>query len=232
MLTRFQKLNVNKMADIKELKQLIEKINKELGGKIDNLVNKLNEKDRKIEELEKKVTELELKAEYSDKRFQLLERRIDDGEQYSRRTSLRISGIPLKVNETAEESLGMVKEEVQKLGLKISDCEFDRAHGIGHAKDRQGTVLKERQMIVKFSSFRARTLVYRNRKKGPGDHVRFYIDQTKRRFDLRKKAVEYVKDKPDVDFVFADVNCSLCIRFKSGRYDHFNSEDELFNLVG
>ena len=145
--------------------------------------------------------------------------------------SPRISGIPLNGNETAEESLGKVKKEVEKLGLKISDCEFDRAHRIGYQKDRQGNILKERQMIVKFSSFRARTLVYRNRKKGPGDHVRFYIDQTKRRFDLRKKAVEYVKNKPDVDFVFADVNCSLCIRFKCSRYEHFNSEDELFNLV-
>ena len=232
MFTRSQKVNVNKMGDIQELKQLIHNINKELGGKIDNLVKKLEEKDKKIEDLEKKVHDLELKAEYSEKRYELLERRLDDSEQYSRRTSLRISGIPLDGKETGDESLKKVKEEVAKLGVKIIDLEFDRAHRVGFQKDRQGNELRERQMIVKFSSFRARTLVYRNRKKGPGDHVRFYIDQTKRRFNLRKKAVEYVKDKPEVDFVFVDVNCSLCIRFKNGRFEHFNSEQELFNLVG
>ena len=91
-------------------------------------------------------------------------------------------------------------------------------------------------MIVKFSTFRARTDVYRNRKKnsdqGDKGKVRFYIDQTKRRFELRKMAVEHVKGKPDVDFVFADINCNLCIRFSNGRYGFFNSENELINLVG
>ena len=61
--------------------------------------------------------------------------------------------------------------------------------------------------------------------------MRFYIDQTKRRFQLKKKAVEYVKTKPRVDFVFVDVNCSLSIRFKSGQFKYFNSEEELINLV-
>ena len=45
-------------------------------------------------------------------------------------------------------------------------------------------------------------------------------------------AVEYVKAKPEVDFVFADINCSLCVRFKNGRYDFFNSEEELYRIVG
>ena len=29
-------------------------------------------------------------------------------------------------------------------------------------------------------------------------------------------AVDMVKDKPDVDFVFVAINCNLCIRFKDG----------------
>ena len=79
-------------------------------------------------------------------------------------------------------------------------------------------------------------MAYRNRKKAnagnrDGGGVRFYIDQTKRRFQLKKKAAEYVKTKPQVDFVFVDVNCSLCIRFKSGQLKYFNSEEELINLV-
>ena len=78
-------------------------------------------------------------------------------------------------------------------------------------------------MEMPHTSWRARTLVYRGRDK-KGD-TRFYIDQTKRRFALRKMADELVKDRPEIDFAFVDVNCNLCIRFKYGWYKFFNSEE-------
>ena len=149
----------------------------------------------------------------------LLERRLDDSEQYTRRTSLRLNGIPYSGKETGEESLNKVKAEVAKLGITID-----------------GNMVKERQMIVKFSTFRSRTLVYRNRKAATvtdtDNKVRFYIDQTKRRFELRKMADDYVRDKPNVDFVFVDINCNLCVRLKNGDYKFFNSKEELTNIVG
>ena len=120
---------------------------------------------------------------------------------------------------------------MSKLGINVEECQFDRAHRVGYHKDIHGNIRKERQMIVKFATFRARTLVYKNRKKG-NNNVRFYIDQTKRRFNLRKMAAQYVENKPDVDFAFVDINCSLCIRFKNGEYKFFNSETELKGLVG
>ena len=219
MITR-SKTNI--MATNDELKLLIETIRTDLGSKIDALVKKLDEKDEKIEELQNKVKVLE----------ELLDRRLDDSEQYSRRTSLRLNGIPYSGKETAAESLQKVKDEVSKLGLedKLLDFDFDRAHRVGPVRDQNGKLRTDRQMIVKFTSFRSRTAVYRGRKKE--GNVRIYIDQTKRRFDLRKMAVDYVKTKPDVDFVFVDVNCSLCVRFKNGLFKFFNSEEELINLVG
>ena len=232
MITRFQ--SAKKMDDsVAELKTLIETIKTDLGNKIDNLVKKLDDKDKTIEDLQAKVTLLEGKVAYNEKRYELLERRMDDSEQYSRRTSLRINGIPYHGKESAEESLRKVKVEVVKLGIDIKDDDYDRAHRVGFTKDIQGNPVKNCQMIVKFTSFRSRTDVYRNRKKGTeGGKVRFYVDQTKRRFDLRKMAVEYVKDKPDVDFAFVDINCSLCLRLKNGQFRFFNSEEELINLVG
>ena len=233
MLTR--SMSGREMSSIIELKVLIENLRKDLGDKIDSLVKKIEEKDAKINELSNKVTLLEEKIAYSDKRFELLERRLDDSEQYTRRTSLRINGIAFDGNETAGESLQKVKDEVGKLGLNLDDRDFDRAHRVGSPKDQNGKKKKERQMIVKFTSFKARTLVYQSRPKFNKDRVggvRFYLDQTKRRFDLRKYAVEYVKNIPGVDFVFVDINCSLCIRFKNGDFKHFNSETELVSLVG
>ena len=149
-------------------------------------------------------------------------------EQYGRRTSLRFSGIPSANNETADQVLVKVKELARELVPDLTDRDFDRAHRVGKPTDREGRPI-ERQVIVKFTSFWARTKMYRKRVKVQGK-PRFYIDQTKRRYELRKLAVEYVKNKSLVDFVFADINCNLTIRFKNGRYEYFNSEEELVRL--
>ena len=90
-----------------------------------------------------------------------------------------------------------VKDEVFKLGLQndLVDRDFDRAHRVGPSHDRDGKLRTDRQMIVKFTSFWTRSKVYRARPK-VGD-IRVYIDQTKRRFNLRKMAADYVKYKPE-----------------------------------
>ena len=88
------RFNKTKMADINELKKLLEDVKRDLGEKIDNLAKKLDEKDLKITELENKIIVLESEKSFRDNQYDSLERRLDDSEQYSRRTSLRISGIP------------------------------------------------------------------------------------------------------------------------------------------
>ena len=222
MITR-SKTSTKQMAANEELKKLFDDLKRELGGKIDKLSKQLEEKDSKIEELEK--------------RYELLERRLDDSEQYSRMTCLRVNGTPYNGNETAEKSLELVKNKVAKLGVRIRSgpTELDRAHRVGFSKDKDGNPVSDRQMIVKFTTFRARTLIYRSRPKygnRSNDKVRFYIDQTKRRFQLKKMAMDYVKAKLNVDFVFVDINSSLCIKLKNGEYRYFNSHEELVNLVG
>ena len=90
-------------------------------------------------------------------------------------------------------------------------------------------------MIVKVTTFRARTLVYRNRStfgNRRNETEGFYIDQTKRRFQLKSMTMDYIKTKPNVDFIFVDINCSLCIRFQNGQFRCFNSHEEVVNLVG
>ena len=36
---------------------------------------------------------------------------------------------------------------------------------------------------------------------------------------------------PSVDFVFADINCHLTVRTKSGRFHHFNSQEQLLEIL-
>ena len=85
--------STNKMASMEELKVLIKNVSKELGEKIDTLTKKLDEKDKIINDLRTQASLLEEKVAYQEKRYQLLERKLDDCEQYGRRTSLRINGI-------------------------------------------------------------------------------------------------------------------------------------------
>ena len=155
------------MATIQEIKVMLDGIVKDLAGKatnekIDQLVNQLKERDAKIEALEQKVELLESKVSVLINTNNLLTRKVDDGEQYQRRLSLRVNGIPCGDNEkeTGDVCLRKVKEEVIKLGLNPLDLRFDRAHRVGPVrKDRQGKVLP-RQMIFRMTSWSDRTAIY------------------------------------------------------------------------
>ena len=116
--------------------------------------------------------------------YKSLERKIDDGEKYQRRRSLRINGIAGDNSKLGSDCLTEVNDEVRKLGVNVADCEYDRAHRVGRKTDARGNVVDCRQMVVRFTTWRTRTEVYRSRDKH--SDIRFYIDQTKRRFNLRK----------------------------------------------
>ena len=128
----------NKMKNSEDIKSLIENLRNELGAKIDDLMLKVAEKD---------------------KQYELLERRLDDSEQYSRRMCLRINNIPYNGQESEDECIKKIKEEIVKLGVQIADEDIDRAHRVGSPNDKEGKPTKKRQMIVKFKSFRTRTKV-------------------------------------------------------------------------
>eukprot|EP00112_Aurelia_sp_Birch-Aquarium-sp1_P004088 Seg1464.14 transcript_id=Seg1464.14/GoldUCD/mRNA.D3Y31 product="hypothetical protein" protein_id=Seg1464.14/GoldUCD/D3Y31 len=128
-----------------------------------NEVNKLEEKfdvkcqeyDQKIENLERRVDELEGLVNVIER----LEARIDDGEQYSRRMCLRINGVPIPSVDDKEDCVEKVHELIKETGVTVSKDSIDRAHRIGRVNDEG-----KQQIIVRFKSFRERTLVYRGRK--------------------------------------------------------------------
>ena len=63
-------------------------------------------------------------------------------------------------------------------------------------------------------SLRHRAMFYRNRKRLK--HVRIKIDFTKRWYGILKDAIDLAKEHPDLDNVFADVNCRFKVAFKDG----------------
>ena len=226
------------MAETAELKQLVEDIREDLRGKattakIDELLQKINEKDAAITDLKTRVGDLEDRLAVAENANVLLERKCDDLESYTRRQNLRIVGIPepTDASESAEDCVNKVKEEIYKLdGVNVNlDMCIDRAHRVGPKKDRQGNPV-QRPMIVRFTSWKARTHVYTKRNKDRRE-VRFYVDLTKRRVDLKKKAIEKTRDNARVQFVYADVNNNICLMLSDSKKKIFNSEDELDRLL-
>ena len=226
------------MADLAELKQIVESIREDLRGKattakIDELLLKINEKDKLISSLQTRVANLDSRLKVVENTNSLLERRCDDLESYTRRQNLRIVGIPEPndASETSEDCLTKVKEEISKLdGVHVNlDVAIDRAHRVGPKRDRQGNPI-QRPMIVRFTSWKARTHVYTKRNKERRE-VRFYVDLTKRRVDLKKKAIEKTQNNNKVSFVYADVNNNICLMLSDDRKKIFNSEDELDRIL-
>lgn len=235
MLTR-SKL---KMSEFEKINQTLIEIKDDLktkasNAKIDELLEEIKSKDVRIVELERKMEKLEIlesRIAILENNNVLLERKIDDNEQYSRRFSLRINGIPLPGNGVREpgfECLEKVKDVLKNLPETIPECMFDRAHRVGKKKiDEEGNV--RQQMIVRMCSWKARTVIYQNRK--VLKNHRCYLDLTHRRFKLKLLAEKKVEGNVKVEFVLADINCSLSMKIKNGGFKYFNTEEELDNIL-
>lgn len=231
--TRSQSVEAGGFDDIrkilKEIQTSLEK--KATKEQIDCLLAKINEKEERISKLENEVANIKKSLEVITsknviltKTVELIERKSDDHESYLRRQCLRITGIPEDANEDGEASLKKVKKEVKKLGLDINDSDYDRAHRIGKVVEG-----KCRMMIVKFTTWRVRTYVYKKRKKS--GKTRFYLDLTRRRFNLLKESQELTDQNDKVDFVFSDNNNNICLRLVNGRVKIFNSVIELQTIL-
>jgi len=112
-------------------------------------------------------------------------------------------------------------------GLNPDD--IDCTHRIGPKKTgADGTV--NQQIIVKFKSFRQRSLFYRNRAKVK-DNIKVRLDLTKRRLSILNEAKEFAKSVSSIDFVFCDINCRLAVKLQSGQFIYSESVSDLENKI-
>ena len=85
-------------------------------------------------------------------------------------------------------------------------------------------------MIMRFTSFRKRTLLYRGKKSIKG--VRTKVDLTKKRYTLFVKANEHVKSISKVKSCYADINFRLKVKWEvSGTSDSFFSSLDQLRLI-
>ena len=207
-----------------------------LDAKFDAIASNMATKDclkslsATIARQDEKISILESKVAILEKHVEALSRKANNQEQYNRRLCLRINGIPLpRINnesESADECLNKVKDVFKEIGVAIPDEVIDRAHRIGKVQKSRGK--KSQQMIVKFTMWRHRTMVYRARKNAK--KVKIHLDLTKSNLDLLIRANERLKGN-DENFAFADVNCRLCLKL-DGEFKYLETEHEFLNLIG
>uniref|UniRef100_A0A8D9ARK6 Uncharacterized protein n=1 Tax=Cacopsylla melanoneura TaxID=428564 RepID=A0A8D9ARK6_9HEMI len=148
---------------------------------LNDLVEKIASKitvalELKIEMLVKKNTSLATENK-------MLKNRVDELEQYGRRNSVRIFGLPEEPNENAVNTVMKVVKD--KLGIQIIKSNIDACHRVG-----KGTGQKPRAIICKFTSRLIRDDVFFSKKKLAGSNVSIKEDLTRDRMKLYNKVCE------------------------------------------
>ena len=209
---------INELAtkkDIDQLKDLLMNLQEKIvqqHSEIVKLTEKTTLQDDKISKLEDKIEVLSAGLTKALKKG-------DDVEQFSRSYCLRIKGIKCEKDELSTKCVEKVVEVCENLNVGISKDDIDRAHPVGKNRDT---------MIVKFYSFSKRTLLYRARKRN--NKIKIFLDITKKRLDTLNEARKNIQKNSTTDFVFADVNCNLVAKLKSGSFKFFNDIDSFLKI--
>ena len=121
--------------------------------------------------------------------------------------------------------MAKITGECAKLNLGLEDNDFDRCHRVGPSG-------KYQSVLVKLCSWRARDVIYTNRKKLP---FKVNHDLTKNRHEILDHAKDLINDDESVSnivsFVFADRNCKLKFKTISNKFYGFSTRGEFMTLV-
>lgn len=133
--------------------QISELVTSIVNGVVDGLNQQLSHLEKENKNL---ITEnAELK-----KRVSKLEDVVDTAEQYSRRNCLRISGVREQADENTDE---IVTNIASAIDADIDLRDIDRSHRLGRPSSDQYPRDKPRDIIVKFSTYRARYKLFKAR---------------------------------------------------------------------
>ena len=135
---------------------------------MDEIKRFIDKKDEKVVVLESQVALLQQHVSALKQH----DKKMDELEQYSRRLCLRLEGIPTNDCKTAEEAMNCAKSKIDEAGVEIPDVVIDRAHKIGKSYIDRESDNEVNTVIVRFTSFRYRTLFYKARKKLSNSTIR------------------------------------------------------------
>ena len=100
---------------------------------------------------------------------------------------------------------------IKESKAEILESFLERAHRIGPTYTDNNTGKKMQSIIVRFTTFRHRTLLHASRKNIKSG-ARIRLDLTKDRYNLLVSARKRVNNCPEVSYVYADINCTLKVK--------------------
>ena len=169
-------------------------------------------------------------------KLNLVERHLDDTNQYSQRLNLIIENLPLRRNQKPEDMKEIVLQEAQRLKLGLNRHDIDRVHRMFDSYIVDGW--RYQPTIIRFTSFTARDKFWQARK---DTKWRISPHLTTRREQIFYQAKELI-DKQFVShhnepkangailYVFVDRNCRFQAKAANGRLYGFSTITELINL--
>lgn len=140
-------------ALVSELKETISEMKKSLeftGKEVDDLKQNLSEAKQEVKDLK-----VELKKR--DDEIQQISEKTDANEQYSRRNSVRISGMRESEGENTDKLVLALCNNGMKLSPPLEMCDIDRSHRVGKKSD------KARPLLVKFVSYKRKSQLMKMR---------------------------------------------------------------------
>ena len=164
------------------------------------LLNSFQTLSNKIEELDSiaRVSEnaselLRSDLEAANAKISELENKLDDQEQRSRNQCLLFHGINESDGEDTDTHI--IETVKNNLNIQIERKDISLSHRLGPKKQATGRSTRQnhkrekpRPIIVRFNSFRDRTLIFKNKKMLKGKPLAITENLTKRRMELPRKA--------------------------------------------
>ena len=201
------------------------------GSSKDEIIASLRQE---MKEMQERLEAVEAMVAVTAKVNTELAKEVDRLEQYGRRHSIVIRGIPPKEEESNDQLKESVKKAIGELGLKEEfNRDFDKTHRIGPVLTTQHG--KRQDVIVRFKSHATRYNVYRKRKELKTKTLRITPSLTKSRRKLLSTARAEFESHEDVNFIFVNEHGDTKVRFHEkfkGKYVYdFSSIEELRKLM-
>ena len=195
---------------------------------------------RRVAELEGKFCRLQSEMAITSTVNNVLQQKLDEMQQYLRRSCLVIDGIKPAANENPQELKQKIKNLLTKkpqngdedgghtveITAKEFEAEFDKCHRIGPVRDGKQAA------IIRLKSHGFKEKIYGNRKnlvKRTPHRIR--VSLTQHRAKLLASANEMVENNDKVKFAFADINGNLRLLlnspFRRKWTLNFSSKEEL-----
>ena len=210
------------MREIQDLRETLESSRDEFRA----LQNKLIEKTEKIKQLEETVDKIEQK---NIELHETINEKSDYNEQYSRKDSLRINGLPIQPNETHATLQSALIDNLENLGVTIKNSDIHRIHRSGknhpinkfkqHLNNINSTKIdidqadrsETAELIVRFTNWNGRAKVY-DLHYQKNTHILVKCDLTKHRQSILSDAKAYLVQHELKGYAYNTAECRLALK--------------------